>query len=75
MVTALRAWAHDNNVDPEAMEAAIRFRREHAMNLADTQVQRIAVLLERYGDGRATPVCPHCGQDIEPDRPFVEETR
>lgn len=49
MVTALRQWARENGIDDDVAELAIRFRREHASNLADTQVERLMVLLQTVG--------------------------
>ncbi len=68
MPTALRAWARDNDVDADAMEIAIRWRREHAPNLADTQVQRLAVLLESVlitAHAHYYSECPSCGVSVE----------
>jgi len=64
LVAALRVWARENNVDEKAMELAIRFRRDHASNLADTQVQRLAVLLETVlitAHAHYQSECPKCG--------------
>jgi hypothetical protein len=73
---AVDAFAAEWGVEPEAAALALDFEmqvRVHGGCLTMDELADHARAIQRYGDGRFTPICPYCQQDIAADPPLFAE--
>ena len=76
MVDRLHAWAREHEIRPSAIRAAIEFRRDHASQLGERQVQLLAERFHQEAERNEQtgfdlcrehtyPECPRCGASTE----------